>query len=625
MTPEQVDSILTQNPKLRPSRDLLEAMAPGSWCVHRSWGLGQIKEFNEAEGKLIIDFEDGKAGHAMDPVFCIKHLEILPTAGLLVRYKQNPAELDEMMKKDPAAFTAEILKELGDEAPGAEIERNVARLIGPTKAKKWWTAAKKLLVKDPNIGVPKTKTGAYVLREEPIKAEDEVLEEFYLTKSAKKQIEHASKLLSLSVDHDDIAEKLPDILKTLTAGLQNTKQLKKGERLHGIWVRNDLARNLHEDVEQLEPTSASIIQEEIHDLTELAGEIPSTHYKRFLDLLYRTLPDDWEKTIFNLLKFSEGKFTNECILFLVEKDCGPRIKETLERWLDEQNLRAPILLWIVKNRNSRKYSKMVHNMIGPRLLHAIFAAIDTEALLQTGNRRIPLAEYLSDDPEIIPELLAEATPETARDLGTRLQLNQGFEGLTKRSLLARFIKLFPNVQSLVDSGAEASEGEKLIVSKKSLELRHQEYEHLIKVKIPENKVAIQVAREHGDLKENSEYKMARQDQDTLLARKQQLESDFAKAQSTDFTEAAADRVSIGSVVTLRISSTGESVTYSILGAWDSSPEDNVLSYKTPLGQSLLSKRIGETVQTKIDGNEENWTIEGIQRWVDMQTAAAATS
>ena len=157
------------------------------------------------------------------------------------------------------------------------------------------------------------------------------------------------------------------------------------------------------------------------------------------------------------------------------------------------------------------------------------------------------------------------------------------------------------------------------MSQKSFDLAKSEYEELISVKIPENKEAIATAREHGDLKENSEYKMARQDQDLLLARKSELEVNLSVANVTDFTDANKETVGIGNVVTLKEGSTNESRKYSILGAWDSDPDNDILSYKTPLAQSIIGKKVTDTVSTNIDGNEEQWTILSIERWVDLNS------
>ncbi len=279
----------------------------------------------------------------------------------------------------------------------------------------------------------------------------------------------------------------------------------------------------------------------LRDLPAIAEKIPVQFQGHFLELIKDTHPIECRDIVFNLLKVSQGKFTTECINFLVENGYSEDLASTLKRWQTEQNLRAPVLLWIVKNRHSKKFAKLLNDLITPRLLSAIFFAIDYEALQAASARRIPLGDILSDDTELIADLLSTADPETARDLANTLLLNQGFEELTKKSLLARFIKIFPNIQSLVAADAEGKE-EQLLVSRQSFERKREEYEAIVSKKIPENSKAIASAREHGDLRENSEYKMAKQDQQVLMAHKSQLERELARARITDFKEATAEQV-----------------------------------------------------------------------------------
>ncbi len=615
MNKEAIDLLILQNPGLKSSREQLEAMQPGTYCIHRSWGLGKIRSYDERNNRLIIDFEDDKEGHPMDPAFCVGRLELLPPSNVLARHRTDPEAIEKLIKEQPTDVIVELLASTETRAATAsEIERQLARVLGEARFKKWWATTKKLLIKDPRVAVPSKKSEPYKYREVPITAEDEILEEFFRTKAPKNKITLAASLISLSLNHEDIKEALPDVLKTLTSVIQETRLLNGGDRLFGLWVRNDLARFIHEDVDSLEPTSSSMIHE-AGNLSSLAVDIPATHHKRLLDLVCRCFSDDWKRVLFDLLKNSSGRFTNECVSFLIERDCEEDLMATLRRWLDEQTLKGPLLLWIVKNRNGRRYSKMLQELITPRFLSVIFYAIDTEALLTDGSRRITLADTLSDDPDLIPELLAEATPETAYDLATTLMLNQGFEDLTKRSLLARFIRQFPNVQSLVDSEARQRD-DRLIVSQKSYDERYAEYQDLVKNKIPENKRAIAVARGHGDLRENAEYKMARQEQDTLLAHKSHLDRDFSRVDITDFSEAPIEHIGIGSVVKLKEGSTGNLVTYAILGAWDGRPEENIVSYETPLGRSLISHQVGEQIHIEIDGAEEEWEIQSISRYVD---------
>lgn len=619
MNSAAIDALIEKNPKLAAHREKLEAMVPGNYCLHRAWGFGKIVDYNEGEDRLIIDFEDGKTGHAMAPAFCVDKLDILKPNDILVRSRTEPDVVNEMIKKQPADLICEILAASEDNAMStSELERALARVIGPVKYKKWWTATKKVLVKDPRIGVPLKKTDPYIYRDEPVKPEDEILERFHATKNPKQKIELGETLYALSENISVIREELPEILAELTDAIANAKSLSQADRLHGVWVRNNLARDLHEDVETLEPSSASIL-DSTDDYSQLADDLPAQYYKRYLDLISRTYPDKWRQMVEDLLRNSSGKFTSECINFMLEREMQDRISYCLDRWLKEQTIKGPLLFWVVKNRASKKYSNIIEPLVNPRLLAAMFYAIDYEALQNASARRIPLADLLSDDTALIPDLLADADVETARDLAQTLLLNQGFEDLTKKSLLARFIKQFPTVQSLLaGEAAQTAEDDGLIVSQESFNAAKAEYEELITKKIPENKEAIATAREHGDLKENSEYKMARQDQDMLLARKNELEVDLSRARVTDFTEATEGNVGIGSVVELKEGSSGKTRRYSILGAWDSDPDNDVLSYKTPLAQALLGKETGATVTTKIGGNEEGWTVLGISRWVDQQ-------
>ena len=618
MNKDDIDLLIQRQPNLESSREKLELMQTGKYCIHRSWGIGKITEYNTQDSKLIIDFEDGKSGHAMDPVFCIDRLNILAPESMIARHREEPEVVEEIIKKRPTDLIVEILSYAPNQgATNTELESQLTRLLGEKRYKKWWASTKKLLVKDPRIAVPSKKTAPYILRDDPVTAEDEILEQFFTTKAPKKKIILAEKLQDLSVSNDNLKKQLPDVLISLTEAIKETRRLNPGERLHGLWVRNDLARYIHEDVEILEPTSSSMIYEN-KELSELAVQIPSSYHKRFLDLIARCYQDDWEKIMFDLLKNSSGKFTSECINFLIERETEDKLQHMLQRWLDEQTLKGPILLWIVKNRHVSKFQMVVKDLINPRMLNAIFYAIDYEALQNAGTRRIPLADFLSDDAEIIPELLSSASPETAGDLATTLMLNQGFESLTKNSILARFIKQFPNVQNLLaDENIEKSQ-EHLIVSQKSYDARKKEYDILINEKIPENTSAIVAARELGDLRENAEYKMARQDQETLLSRKEQYELDLGRAQITDFTDAPSDIIGVGTVVELLQYSSGKNITYSILGAWDSDPENNLLSYETPLAYALLSKKVGETVETNIDNMSEQWTVKKILRYVDLK-------
>jgi len=613
MNAEAVQDLISQKPELKAAKAKLEAMKSGAYCVHRSWGFGRIKSYDSTNRKLLIDF-DGKPGHAMDPAFCIGTLEILPEKHLLVRKQTEAAKIQDLIENNPAQLVVEALETYpNNAATGVELENLFSSVIGADKFKRWWTAAKKQLAGDARVAVPAKRTEVYVLRDEPVNVEDELVEQFKNTRSPRRRLLIAAEILA-TAKKKDLKPLAANLLADVTAIVKDTQGLEQAERLQGAWVRNDLAALAGQDIATIEPKVEELVSNE-RDLQVIAEKLPTGYHVRLLDLILVAHPTAWKEIVFNLLKLSSGKFTTECVNFLIDHECGSEITSTFQRWQVEQNLRAPVLLWIVKNRTTRKFSRLLNDLLGPRLLTAILFAIDYEALQTAGARRMPLADILSEDTDLIPDLLSTADPETARDLANTLLLNQGFEELTKKSLLARFIKLFPGIQSLVASD-EGDKGEALLVSKESYDRKREEYDTIVTKKIPENSKAIAAAREHGDLRENSEYKMAKQDQTLLLAQKAQLESELGSARVTDFKDTTTDAVGVGSIVELRDLGSKKVATFSILGAWDSDPEHNIMSYKTPLGQALLSKKVGDEVKVKIAGEEHAYAIQAIRRYVD---------
>ena len=608
----------------------------------------------------------------MDPVFCVDKLEVLDDDNLLVRYRTDRENLEKEMK-DSGEFVVSYLEKKPDmSASPIELETVFKQLFGyvaenPSISEKelaeknkaaekayrsWWNKAKEALFRNPRVACPKVKGESYCLRakEEEMKPEQEVLREYFLNREPKKKILLAEKLYKTATDDsvEEIKADLPKIKEELTEAIKKARSLNDADRLHGIWVRNNLVRYLYpgeeEKVEEIAPRSKDIILAAVErdpkdGLNNLAKNLPSSYLERFLDLLTRIFVEDWRDRIIDLLKYSEGRFTKECVDFLLSWDVSKNshfvkgaeipddgkgvtsrqlIKDCLKRWLEEQTLRGPVILWIVKNRNAAAYKDILSPLIGEDLLSALLAAVDDEALQRetvVTTARIALADALSDDKDLIKDMLENSTADTARDLAQTLLLNQGFEDLTKKSILARIIKVFPSVQTLVATKSSDSKEKRLLVSSWSLQARREELEDIVKNQLPASKLAIEAARELGDLRENSEYKMAREHDEVLSARRGQLERDIAGAEVFDFNSTPTDKVGIGSIVSL-VTNKGEELTCTILGAWDSDTAKNIFSYQTPLAQALLDHKVGDTVETNINGHATLWTIKSISRYID---------
>jgi len=208
----------------------------------------------------------------------------------------------------------------------------------------------------------------------------------------------------------------------------------------------------------------------------------------------------------------------------------------------------------------------------------------------------------------------------ARNIIRKIMMSPVFSDLDRRSILARILKIHPELQSLVTGHQEkehaASRDENLTVSWTSLERRKNEYENLVNKLIPQNTKDISIARSYGDLRENFEFKSAKEQQTVLLRQKGELELLLNRARGTNFENPDISVVSIGTVVSLVNQVTGEKEIYSILGAWDGAPEKRWVSYQAVIGQALLGHAQGDVVTLPAEKGDCSMIIEKIEPFTE---------
>jgi transcription elongation GreA/GreB family factor len=264
-----------------------------------------------------------------------------------------------------------------------------------------------------------------------------------------------------------------------------------------------------------------------------------------------------------------------------------------------------LLLWLAKERTDA-----FADILGPEVFRAMLTAMERDQFNEKKSNR--LRDFILSDQSLLVELIGSADFEVIKDLTRALQFSPCFDDMDKRSLLARIVKHFPAAQSLI-SGEATKQESYYIVSWESLERRKDEYADLVHKKIPANSKEIAIARSYGDLRENHEYKSAKEQQKLLMNRKQDLEAQLLRARGTDFANAKTETVSIGTVVKVTDLGSNKSETFTVLGAWDSDPDQNVISYLTPVGHALLNRKVGEEVDVDTD-LKRRYRIESIAAW-----------
>src|SRR4029077_8494664 len=108
---------------------------------------------------------------------------------ILARKETEPAKVKQLVEDDPVQLVIDTLSAYPNQAPSAiELEIVLTQVIGEEKFKRWFSNVQKQLIKDPRVGVPAKQTEAYVVRQEPVPAETEIMEEFPNPRSARRRI-----------------------------------------------------------------------------------------------------------------------------------------------------------------------------------------------------------------------------------------------------------------------------------------------------------------------------------------------------------------------------------------------------------------------------------------------------
>jgi transcription elongation GreA/GreB family factor len=612
-----IESLLTENPLLQRHRDKLALLCTGAYCHHKTFGYGQISAYDTGSRRLVVDFTE-KPGHAIDLLFALKHLEVIPSEHLIARYRENAEETEKLLKSDPLAAIEIILEHMPEHrATQLEITELVSVIWDRKIVRAWWLKARKAVELSAKIAVPDVKTGYYTLRDQPVEQVDEVIDGVLMSKQPAQKIAYAERLLKDGTnpgrveDLQLVVEEMQRVFESPAASVL--------DRLQACWVCEDLAPLIPGTPQQ----SLEALKEalgEVSVVLKIADMLPANRVGRFLGTLASLYPEKFDALVGQLICNGSQRTIGSVINSRMANGQAEELQQTFSQWLRDNSLKINLLEWIFRNHATSKYRDILGNGISAAHLRMALILIDQEAIRRQANRKIALAELIANDRDLVEEAIRGESMEIARDLVHMIMLSQGFDLLTKRSIVARFVRIFPDLQGILASGESGAAGGKsgddtsrvLYVSQKSLDTIRQEYEAIVNEKIPANKRAVEIAREMGDLRENSEYKMARQDQGVLLARKTQIERDLARVQVVDFRNVSVDAVSIGTAVTLE-DVHGKSQKFVILGAWDSDPQRSIVAYQTPIGAALLGKKVGDVVA--LDGQEQQKVI-AIERWAE---------
>lgn len=529
----------------------------------------------------------------MEFEYASQTLRILTEEHFEARILKDPAAVREQAGKEPGELIRQAVQQLGREATTVRLEEAfVPHLFAAADWKKFWEAAKRAMRKDPRFVIPTKRTDPIQYLASAPEAKGGGMEELREAVGVKKVIEVLEKLQK-SQEAAALKAQAEEIFKLVDAAGQKVPKSQPGQVAELALARAEFAGAIGLPAEPGAVLRGLLPAEPVR-LAPVVETLPAGKQPRFVELMAELLGERWTELFNALLPRASGRLMDAITAKFKKAGRGAELEGAVDRLLRERQVHPDTVVWLCRNR-SGDFQKIS----GPFLFLTALAVLEKEQLSDRW-RASRLHDLLLEDKDLIRDLLAASAPEEMRDITRAALASTAFEELDKRSLMGALVKLHPHIGSMVAGENKAAATESLVVSWDSLEKRKKELEEIVSKKIPANSKDIAVARSYGDLRENHEFKAAKEMQAVLMRRKAELEAMIVSAQGTDFSGVKGDVADIGTVVEYQEEG-GAKKTVTILGAWDSDPENGIISYQTAVGQALLKKKPGDTADLPTEG------------------------
>ena len=610
---EEFDKLAAAGKINRAHVEALVLLTQSGYCTHRSWGFGKIKTVDTVFARFTIDFQ-AKAGHAMDLGFAAESLKPIHGNHILAKKASDLEGLRQMAALHHLDLIKLVVESFGGRATIDQIQQVLVPDVIRDDWKKWWEAAKREIKKDGHFTVPTKKSDPIIYQSKEVALPDRLLSEFKAAKGLKARTASASEALKNFPDLENKAAVASEIVAALNADIATHQRTQPSVALEGVFIRDEIRQAAALPAGEGEITANAIWSQDLR-VGPIIEQMPAVKHRRALQSFKESNPALWHEALLVTLNMVPAKLAGEIASLLIQEGKLDLLKDTLAKLISHHTASSELLLWLAKER-----SDSFADILGPEVFRAMLSAMERDQFNEKKSNR--LRDFILDDQQLLVELIGSADFEVIKDLTRALQLSPCFDDMDKRSLLARIVKSYPAVQTLISG--ETKQDTSLIVSWESLEKRKNEYVDLVQKKIPANSKEIAIARSYGDLRENHEYKAAKEMQKILMRRKVELEAQLVRARGTDFANAKNDVVGLSTRVQVTDLIANQPETFTILGAWDSDPDKGVVSYLTPLAQALLNKKTGEEVEFEMDGAKKRYRIDLIEVYQPGLPAAEAT-
>jgi transcription elongation GreA/GreB family factor len=614
------ERIVSARESLRRLR-LLRSLKEGAFVYDKTWGMGAVGKVDLFNKKVEIDFER-KLGHQLSLAYAAETLQLIDENHLLVWKKHKSAELKELVVKQPAEVIRLYLRSFGP-APIAQIQQTLqSGIVAETDWKRFWDAARKALKSDPGVLLPATRSES--LRLAPQAAAADAGNDWYAAlarerdlKTIVERFEELAEQKTVPTLSESERRVLSDRLAYVLHGATR-KQL--GVRARALIAASRLAleSGTAGDAAWEEFFAASTFEPTMRQMSVRAS-------RAFLRCLAQRDAGRLEALLIRLLPGLDIGTLNEAIAHLIESGREPALVQLYQSALAQRNPSVELLSWLSRNMDRidawalGAYAPWVMMMIDE--LEEDYMGDRLKAQNQM-RERFARNDWLKD-------VLANLDNQQRRNLLARVKDSSGWDTLDKQSVMAQIVKLYPQLEEILVARAEprdAAPARAVLTSRRSYRERQIQLQRIVSVELPKVAKDIGIARSYGDLRENFEFKAAKEHQLVLMRKRDELDDMLRRVTPSDFRGFPAEQAGMGAGVVLEYAD-GKRERYFILGEWDGDPALGIISCNSRMALALTGRRAGEQVTVPTEHGEAVCRVvevtgltDDVQAWVDTESA-----
>lgn len=588
----------------------------GNFVHHRFWNIGKITDI--AGDDITINFIK-KKNHKMSLKMAVSSLQVLKNDHIWVyRITKKKEALNKKVKKDPLWALKTVIKSLDNAADLKKIKAElVPNILDAGEWTNWSLKAREMLRSHEFFGNLPDSPDVYTVRDQPMNLEEKIYNRFNAEKDFFGRMKILQDFLDYGIDEGESIESdlFRDMFNYFVSYIRNTGNYNEYTISAMLIVSQIFGR-----FPFLNPGVNLDFKEYFNNLEnyeETFQKINNIELRKLLLTYVRKYKiPNWHEIYINLLPYHLHK---ELVRELVAENHKDIIIQKFQALYNSYRDRREPYIWFARNFWQDDWfaeTGVTHEKILISMIHLLeLTAIDAE-----NKRDFPLNRKLNKQVstfliknEVLIDYISTRDEENVGRIYSLLEEVKDMDNVEMSKIRKNIKKRFPKFTFFGEKelALETVSRSGFLSTIKSYESRQRALRNLHDIEVPKNSKEIAAAREYGDLKENAEYKAAKERQEILNTTARKWEEELQSAQVVRPDEVSGEKVGFGTMVTLLNLNTDDNEIVTIMGPWESNPDKKILSYLSPFASKLLNSSVGEKIEFTINQRSNKYEVKKI--------------